>query len=331
MSFHKPPKATLPMPGWSVLLVCQVANMHGKTCCKHVKQKRKAQAQRASWTPDFHTHGRSPCVLENHGQDHKKLLPLALLSFVLYPFHGNVTASSQLCLCDMHLGQCDLWAREKVEAWGHLWPLNTRPRGNHGMTVHCLLTAATICWRHIWNTTSCRTCLSCDEHILNHSLSKGGRVADVIHVIRFPLWPSKICGPVWQHLDGVPQWPQTTLATFKTWKKASEVDTLAWDLAWEWQSRMLQRRNCLTFPNWCWQCWELSILSLEALQPSECRWTFQEQGTCWLICTLTRGKAQQWFVTHTCCKFCKCNTIQLISLLYIHRCSLLASLERLRR
>ena len=75
------------------------------------RKKRKAQAQRASWTPDFHTHSRSPCVLENHGQDHKKLLPLALLSFVLYPFHGNVTASSQLCLCDMCLGQCDLWAR----------------------------------------------------------------------------------------------------------------------------------------------------------------------------------------------------------------------------
>ena len=49
------------------------------------------------------------------------------------------------------------------------------------------------------------------------------------------------------------------------------------------------------------------------------------------ICTLTRGKIQQWFVTHTCYQFCKCNTIQLISSLYIHRCSLLASLKRLRK
>ena len=156
--------------------------MHGKTCCKHVKQKRKAQAQRASWTPDFHTHGRSPRGLEDHGQDHKKLLPLGFLSFVLYPFHGDVTSSSQLCPCDMCLGQCDLWAREKVEAWG-LWPLNTRAHGRHGMTVHCLLTSATICWRHIWNTTSCRTCLSWDEHILNPSLSNAGSVEVVI---RFP-------------------------------------------------------------------------------------------------------------------------------------------------
>ena len=73
------------------------------------------------------------------------------------------------------------------------------------------------------------------------------------------------------------------------------------------------------------------ILSLEPLHTSECRWVFLGQGTCWLICTLTRGKVEQWFVRHKCYQFCKRNAIQLISSLYIHRCSLLASLERLRR
>ena len=36
---------------------------------------------------------------------------------------------------------------------------------------------------------------------------------------------------------------------------------------------------------------------------------FLGKGTCWLICTLTRGKVEQWFVTHTCYQFCKRNTI----------------------
>ena len=51
------------------------------------------------------------------------------------------------------------------------------------------------------------------------------------------------------------------------------------------------------------------ILSLEPLHTSECRWVFLGQGTCWLICTLTRGKVEQWFVRHKCYQFCKRNTI----------------------
>ena len=77
------------------------------------------------------------------------------------------------------------------------------------------------------------------------------------------------------------------------------------------------------------QWWELSILSLLSLQPlhtSECRWFFFGQGTCWLICKLTMGKIEHWFVTHTCYQFCKRNTIQQISSLCIHRCSVLAPL-----
>ena len=70
----------------------------------------------------------------------------------------------------------------------------------------------------------------------------------------------------------------------------------------------------------------LSLVSLEPLHTSECRWFFLGQGTCWLICKLTRGKIEHWFVTHMCYQFCKRNTIQQISSLCIHRCSLLAPL-----
>ena len=66
---------------------------------------------------------------------------------------------------------------------------------------------------------------------------------------------------------------------------------------------------------WCvgsFAVWDLYVTSssrFEPLHTSECRCFLLGKGTCWLICTLTRGKIEQWFVTHTCYQFCKRNMI----------------------